>query len=163
MPEIVAEPEEKQEQRQLSSMSLLQHLEELRRRIIYSVAAVAAGSCVGWWFAKDKIYPLMEKPILVVFKKYHIDHGLTYLNPLAPFNMYLKIGLMAGIFIACPVILYQIWQFISPGLYRLEKGFIFPFLFLSVWLFVSGGFILLLLVFFFPMVLFFWRSRPRIE
>jgi sec-independent protein translocase protein TatC len=140
MPEIVAEPEEKQEQRQLSSMSLLQHLEELRRRIIYSVAAVAAGSCVGWWFAKDKIYPLMEKPILVVFKKYHIDHGLTYLNPLAPFNMYLKIGLMAGIFIACPVILYQIWQFISPGLYRREKRFILPFLFLSVGLFVAGGY-----------------------
>src|SRR5258708_20680534 len=54
--------------------------------------------------------------------------------------MYLKIGLMAGIFIACPVVLYQIWQFISPGLYRREKRFILPFLFLSVGLFVAGGY-----------------------
>jgi sec-independent protein translocase protein TatC len=143
MPDLVAEPEEQQkeqEERRLGAMSLLQHLEELRKRIIYSLAAVVAGSCVGWYFAKDKIYPVIEKPILVVFKKHNIDPHLSYLSPTDPFNLYLKVGLMAGIFMASPIILYQVWNFISPGLYRHEKRFLLPFLFLSVGLFLGGGY-----------------------
>src|SRR6266849_2096759 len=112
MPDLVAEPElpkeDEKEGRQMGSMSLLQHLEELRKRIIYSLVAVATCSCVGWYFAKDQIYPVIEKPILVVFKKYNIDPHLSYLNPTDPFNMYLKIGLLAGIFMASPIILYQV-------------------------------------------------------
>lgn len=140
MPDLVAEPEEKQEQRELGSMSLLQHLEELRRRIIYSLAAVAVCFSVCWYFAQDKIYPVIEKPILVVFKKYNIDPHLSYLSPTDPFNLYLKVGLLAGIFLASPVVLYQVWKFIAPGLYRNEKRFILPFLSLSVGLFLAGGY-----------------------
>jgi sec-independent protein translocase protein TatC len=141
MPELVAEPVEKeQEERQMGSMSLLQHLEELRKRIIYSLAAVAAFTCIGWYFAKDKIYPVIEKPILEVFKKNHIDPHLSYLNPTDPFNLYLKVGLMAGIFMASPFVLYQVWNFVSPGLYRHEKRFILPFLIMSVGLFCAGGY-----------------------
>jgi len=141
MPELVAEPEEQnQEERQLGSMSLLQHLEELRKRIIYSLIAVAACTVVGWYFAKDRIYPVIERPILVVFKKYNIDPHLSYLNPTDPFNLYLKVGIMAGIFMASPIVLYQVWNFISPGLYRREKKFLLPFLFLSVGLFLAGGY-----------------------
>src|SRR5215467_7310406 len=141
MPELLAEPEEQnQEERQMGSMSLLQHLEELRRRIIYSLIAVASCTLVGWYFAKDKIYPVIEKPILVVFKKYNIDPHLHYLNPTDPFNLYLRVGLMAGIFMASPIVLYQVWNFISPGLYRNEKRFVLPFLFLSVGLFLAGGY-----------------------
>lgn len=143
MPELVAEPENPSEEklaRQMGSMSLLQHLEELRKCIIRSAAAVAIGFGVCWYFAQDKIYPLIEKPILVVFKKYNIDPHLTYLSPTDPFNLYLKVGLMAGIFLASPVILYQVWSFISPGLYRNEKRFVLPFLFLSVGLFLAGGY-----------------------
>src|SRR5262249_17793361 len=141
MPELVAEPEEKeQEERQMGSMSLLQHLEELRKRIIYSLAAVSAFTCLGWYFAKDKIYPVIEKPILDVFKKNHIDPHLSYLNPTDPFNLYLKVGLMAGIFMASPIVLYQVWNFVSPGLYRHEKRFLLPFLIMSVGLFCAGGY-----------------------
>src|SRR5215475_14448069 len=143
MPELVAEPEEKereQEERQMGSMSLLQHLEELRKRIIYSLGAVAVFTCIGWYFAKDRIYPVIEKPILVVFKNNNIDPHLTYLNPTDPFNLYLKVGIMAGIFMASPVVLYQVWNFISPGLYRREKKFLLPFLLLSVGLFLAGGY-----------------------
>src|SRR5262245_26909032 len=141
MPELVAEPEEKQqEERQMGSMSLLQHLEELRRRVIYSLAAVAVGFGACWYFAKDTIYPVIEKPILVVFKKYNIDPHLSYLSPTDPFNLYLKVGLMAGIFLASPVILYQVWNFVSPGLYRHEKRYILPFLVMSVGLFCAGGY-----------------------
>lgn len=142
MPELVAEPLDSKEleQRQMGSMSLLQHLEELRKRIIYSLAAVAVCFGVCWYFAQDKIYPLIEKPILVVFKKYNIDPHLTYLSPTDPFNLYMKVGLLAGIFLASPIVLYQVWNFISPGLYRNEKRFILPFLFLSVGLFLAGGY-----------------------
>ena len=141
MPDLVAEPEEQnKEERQMGSMSLLQHLEELRRRIIYSLIAVADCTIVGWYFAKPKIYPVIEKPILVVFKKYNIDPHLSYLNPTDPFNLYLRVGLMAGIFMASPIVLYQVWNFISPGLYRKEKKFLLPFLLLSVGLFLAGGY-----------------------
>jgi len=143
MSDLVAEPEHKEiekELRQMGSMSLLQHLEELRKCIIRSAAAVAVGFGVCWYFAQDKIYPVIEKPILVVFKKYNIDPHLTYLSPTEPFNLYMKVGLMAGIFLASPVILYQVWSFISPGLYRHEKRFLLPFLFLSVGLFLGGGY-----------------------
>jgi sec-independent protein translocase protein TatC len=143
MPELVAEPENpgaEKMARQMGSMSLLQHLEEFRKCIIRSLAAVAIGFGVCWYFAQDKIYPLIEKPILVVFKKYNIDPHLSYLSPTDPFNLYLKVGLMAGIFLASPVILYQVWSFISPGLYRHEKRFVVPFLVLSVGLFLTGGY-----------------------
>jgi sec-independent protein translocase protein TatC len=144
MPDLVAEPElpqeEEKEARQMGSMSLLQHLEELRKRIIYSLSAVAVGFGVCWYFAQNKIYPLIEAPIQVVFKKYNMDPHLTYLSPTDPFNLYLKVGLMAGVFLASPVLLYQVWSFISPGLYRNEKRFLLPFLFLSVGLFLGGGY-----------------------
>jgi sec-independent protein translocase protein TatC len=144
MPELAVDPKEQkeieQELRQMGSMSILQHLEELRKCIIRSLAAVAIGFGVCWYFAQDKIYPLIEKPIDEVFKKYNMDPHLTYLSPTDPFNLYLKVGLMAGIFLASPVILYQVWSFISPGLYRNEKRFVVPFLSLSVGLFLGGGY-----------------------
>jgi len=140
MPDLVAEPEEHLQPQQMGSMSLLQHLEELRRRIIYSLAAVAVGFGVCWYFAQDYIYPVIEKPILVVFKKYNIDPHLSYLNPTDPFNLYLKVGLLGGIFLASPIVLYQVWNFVAPGLYRNEKRFLLPFLFLSVGLFLAGGY-----------------------
>jgi sec-independent protein translocase protein TatC len=142
MPELAAEPSDAKEieERQMGSMSLLQHLEELRKRILYSLAAVTVGFGVCWYFAQDRIYPLIEKPILAVFKKYNMDPHLTYLSPTDPFNLYMKVGLLGGIFLASPIILYQVWNFISPGLYRNEKRFILPFLFLSVGLFLAGGY-----------------------
>jgi sec-independent protein translocase protein TatC len=141
MPDLVAEPEEKQEleERRLGSMSLLQHLEELRKRIIYSLVAVAVCAGAALWWVRD-IYALIEKPVADVLDKYKIDKHLVYHSPVDPVNLYMKVGLMAGLFVASPVVLYQIWMFISPGLYRHEKRFILPFLFLSVGLFVTGGY-----------------------
>ena len=143
MPELLAEPEHKdieRELRKMGSMSLLQHLEELRKCIIRSLAAVAVGFLACWWAAQDYIWPWIQKPIIEVFNRYKINPQLTYLNPTEPFNLYMKVGLMAGIFLASPVILYQVWSFISPALYRNEKRFVLPFLFLSVGLFLSGGY-----------------------
>jgi len=140
MPDLVAEPEPQPlAERDLGSMSLLQHLEELRKRIIYSLGAVAICFGVGWWKA-EFIYEKMRIPIVKALANHRWDTQLTYLNPTDPFNNFLKIGLIAGIFVASPFLLYQVWAFISPGLYRNEKRFVIPFLFLSVALFLSGGY-----------------------
>jgi sec-independent protein translocase protein TatC len=138
MPDLVAEPEVQQEERQMGSMSLLQHLEELRKRIIYALASVAVGFFVAIW-KWELIYQLMQKPIAAALKNHNLPTDLNFLNPTDPFNLELKIALIGGIFIASPFVLYQVWNFISPGLYRHEKRFLLPFLFLSVGLFLSGG------------------------
>lgn len=136
MPDTAVEQEK--EERQLASMGLLQHLEELRRRVIYSLIAVAVCFGGGWYYA-DKIFAKMQIPIAEALKNHHWDTSLVYTSPTEPFNLYLKLGLFAGIFIASPFLLYQVWAFISPGLYRHEKRFVLPFLFLSVGLFLGGG------------------------
>jgi sec-independent protein translocase protein TatC len=138
MPETAVEPQIEKEQKQLGAMSLLQHLEELRRRIIYSMIAivVAFGAC---WYYAEQIFAKMQIPIQQALKAHNWDTALVFTNPTEPFNLYLKIGLFAGIFVASPVILYQVWMFISPALYRHEKRFVLPFLFLTVGLFVGGG------------------------
>jgi sec-independent protein translocase protein TatC len=138
MPNVAVERETEKEGRGLGSMSLLQHLEELRRRIIYSVAAAAICTCVGWYFSKP-LYEKMSIPIKHALSSRGFDPTLWYQNPTDPFNTYLKIGLIAGLFIASPIVLYQVWMFISPGLYRNEKRYILPFMFFSVGLFICGG------------------------
>lgn len=137
MPDTAVEPDVEKEQR-LGSMSLLQHIEELRRRLIYCVAAVGICFGVGWWYA-DRIFAKMSVPIKQALANHGYDTQLVVTSPTDAFNLYLKIGLIAGIFVASPVILYQVWMFISPGLYRREKRFILPFMFLSVGLFAGGG------------------------
>jgi sec-independent protein translocase protein TatC len=124
---------------ELSSMSLLEHLEELRRRIIYSLIAIAVGFGLAWNYA-ESIFKLMEQPVISALRANHLSEKLVYTNPTEPFNIYLKIGLIAGLFIASPAVLYQLWMFISPGLYRNEKKYVFPFLFFTVGLFLSGGY-----------------------
>lgn len=123
---------------QMQSMSFLQHLEELRRRIIWALVYVAAGFGVCWWF-HDQIYDFMQKPIVKALSANHLPAKLTYLNPTEPFNMYLKVSLIAGLFLASPFVLYQVWAFISPGLYRHEKRYVMPFMCSTVFLFLAGG------------------------
>ena len=64
---------------------------------------------------------------------------LVYLNPTEPFNLYLKVAALAGLFVASPFVLYQVWMFISPGLYRNEKRYVLPFMVLDRHLFLAGG------------------------
>jgi sec-independent protein translocase protein TatC len=139
MPELVADPVSREEDElQRGSMGLLQHLEELRKRVLATVVAV--GICFGVsWYKWQEIYALMRKPVEQALAKNKLPTELSYLNPTDPFNLSLKLALITGIFIACPFLLYQVWMFISPGLYRKEKRYVLPFLVLSVGLFLSGG------------------------
>ena len=135
MPETEPETGTKPE---LRGMSFLEHLEELRRRIIYCVIAVAVTFLVGWWKA-DRIFAFMQGPIVTALHAHKLDEKLVYTNPVDPFNMYLKVGFIAGLFIASPFVLYQVWAFIAPGLYRNERRYVLPFLFSTVGLFLAGG------------------------
>ena len=123
----------------MSAMSFLEHLEELRKRIIWSIIAVAVAFFVCWNYA-EKIYGYMQAPIMDALQRNHLEQKLVYLNPTEPFNMYMKIGLIAALFVASPFVLYQLWAFIAPGLYRHEKKYVMPFMVFSVGLFLGGGF-----------------------
>ena len=123
---------------ELPGMSFLEHLEELRRRIIYCLVAVGASFLLGWWKA-ERIFAFMQAPIITALHAHKLDEKLVYTNPTDPFNMYMKVGLIAALFIASPFILYQVWAFIAPGLYRHERRYIMPFLFSTVGLFLAGG------------------------
>src|SRR6266446_3443584 len=121
------------------SISLLAHLEELRKRIIFSVVGVLVGFLSCWSYA-DRIFGLMQQPIIQALRHHGLGGGLVYLNPTEPFNLYLEVGLVTGLFAASPFVFYQVWLFISPGLYRNEKRYILPFLISTVGLFIAGGF-----------------------
>jgi len=120
-------------------MGFIEHLEELRKRIIRSMAFIVGGFGVCWiWH--ERIFGWIQKPIVQVLSSHKLSTQLVYTNPIDPFNMYLKISLIAGIFVASPFVLYQVWGFIAPGLYKSERRYVGPFMISTVGLFVAGGF-----------------------
>ncbi len=140
MPEIAATvpPAGGQAKEEMPAMSFLEHLEELRRRIIYCLIAVAVGFFACWAYA-ERIYGIMQAPIMTALRNNGMAEKLVYLNPTEPFNLYLKVAALAGLFVTSPFVLYQVWLFISPGLYRHEKRYVMPFMFSTVALFLAGG------------------------
>src|SRR5881398_59890 len=120
-------------------MSLVAHLTELRRRLIISAIAVALGACVGF---------ILYSPILGFLSgPYHaITHGqkLIVTDPLEAFTTRLKIAAWSGLFFASPVVLWQLWRFITPGLHPKEKRYAIPFIVASVLLFLMGAAVALL-------------------
>jgi sec-independent protein translocase protein TatC len=86
------------------------------------------------------IYDIMQRPIMNVLRANGMSEKLVYLNPTEPFNLYLKIAALAGLFVTSPFVLYQVWMFISPGLYRNEKRYVVPFMISTIALFISGGY-----------------------
>jgi sec-independent protein translocase protein TatC len=119
-------------------MSFLEHLEELRQRLVRSVISliVAAGIC---FYFRDQIYGFLARPLTSELAALHLGIKLTYLNPVDPFNLYIKMSIVCGLFLACPYVLWQIWLFISPGLYKHEKRYVWPFVVLTSALFLAGG------------------------
>ena len=138
MPETLPEAPET-DQDKLPAMGFLEHLEELRRRIIYCLIALAVGFFACWGYA-EKIYGVMQRPIMAALHSHGMSEKLVYLDPTEPFNIYLKVAALAGLFVTSPFILYQVWAFISPGLYRNEKRYVIPFMVSTVSLFLAGGY-----------------------
>ena len=121
------------------SMSIWEHLDELRARITRSAAAVFLGTAVGW-AERERILGWLLKP----YERAWVERGLPgapelqTLSPTDVFVSYLQLAFSAGLVLAAPVVFYQLWSFVSPGLYAREKRFIVPFVLASSSLFVGG-------------------------
>src|SRR6266550_4775106 len=124
--------EEEQEELH-GQMSFLDHLEELRKRIIHSLISVGVALGVCWTFA-DALFRTVARPIY----KAGVS-SLIVSTPTEGFNLELKLALMSAIFLASPFVLGQVWLFISPGLYKHERRYALPFIFFSSLLFILGG------------------------
>jgi sec-independent protein translocase protein TatC len=127
------------ERADLPGMSLLEHLEELRKRLIHSALYLVAGFFVAYTF-HVRIYTFMQEPITTALRAHNLPTQLVYTNPVDIFNLYIKVSLVVGAIIASPFILYQVWLFISPGLYQKEKRYVVPFMAATVGLFLAGAF-----------------------
>jgi sec-independent protein translocase protein TatC len=121
------------------TMSLIEHLEELRRRLIIIVASVLGGAVVGFFLSRSVLILLRDR----------LPEGqrhLTFLGPADAFSAQLKIAGFLGIAIAMPVILFQLWRFVTPGLTRRERRFIWPVILAALLLFALGvgvGFVII--------------------
>ncbi len=111
------------------------HLDELRKRLITCFTAVGIGFVASYFFKEDLFYVLVS-PLQKVMKR---GDTLIYTHLPEAFFTFLKTALVAGLMLASPVILYQFWMFVAPGLYDREKRLVLPILFLSVLFFVGGA------------------------
>lgn len=110
------------------------HLEELRSRLIICLVAVVIGFAISYFFS-EKLFELLVKPLQ---NELPPDSLLIFTGLPEAFFAYLKLSFFAGIFLGAPVILWQIWGFVAPGLYDHEKKYIFPFVTFSTILFFAG-------------------------
>jgi len=120
----------------LPKMSFLDHLEELRRRLLISFIAVGVGFFTCWAFA-ERIFAELQKPLSQFLPP---GDKLAYTRLTAPFFLYMKVAFFAGLFVAAPVILYQLWLFIAPGLYKKERRLAAPFIIFGSVFFIAGGY-----------------------
>ena len=118
---------------ELPGMSLMEHLGELRTRIIHSVVYLLIGFVIAYVF-HEKLYGIVQAPL----DQLHIE--LNFTHPTDGLNLYLKTALVAGAILASPFILYQIWLFISPGMYANEKKYVWPFMTATIGLFMTGAY-----------------------
>ena len=122
-----------------SKMSFLEHLDELRKRLIYICWSLLAGCIVAYAFIQ-KIFDFIMKPMYTILQQQPNGGAkLIFTSGADAFMLYIKIGFIAGVFFASPLIIYQVWKFIAPGLYAHEKKFAIPFVLLSTVFFVLGG------------------------
>lgn len=119
-----------------SEMPFLDHLEELRWRLIWSLAALAIGVAVGFWVVLEfDLIKVMAGPI----QPYLRGQNLVITHPADSFSIVLKASFIIGTLIALPVVLYQVWAFMAPALYSHEKRVIIPVLAGAVLLFAAGA------------------------
>jgi sec-independent protein translocase protein TatC len=119
-------------------MPLVEHLSELRRRLIISVLALLGGAIIGF-IVYNQILSVLLRPYTEVTGKTEF----VFFDPLEAFATRLKVAAWSGGFLASPVVLWQLWRFITPGLHKKEKRYAVPFIISSILLFALGGFVAL--------------------
>jgi sec-independent protein translocase protein TatC len=122
-------------------MTFWEHLEELRARIVKALLAGLVGSGICWYY-REKLLYWLTKPFMDAWNAGELGGkaALHFPAPASLFIAYIKIAVMGGLIMALPVILYQLWAFIAPGLYSREKRLAIPFVFASCALFAGGGY-----------------------
>lgn len=121
---------------ELPKMGFLDHLEELRKRIMVALVAVAVGFFVCWAFA-ERIFAKLQEPLTNFLPP---GDKLAYTRLTAPFFLYMKVAFFAGLFLSAPVVLHQLWMFIAPGLYKRERRLAAPFIIFGSLFFLAGGY-----------------------
>src|SRR5580700_9942457 len=119
-------------------MTIWEHLEELRRRIVKAAIGVLIGTVAAWCFRVEILAWLVLPYQRTWFTKFGKPLVLQTLAPADAFLGYLELSLTAGVIASVPMIFYQLWSFISPGLYKKEKRLVVPFVLFSSTLFLSG-------------------------
>ncbi|MBV8903542.1 MAG: twin-arginine translocase subunit TatC [Acidobacteriia bacterium] len=120
-------------------MSFMEHLEELRNRIIRMLMGVAVAFLLSLTFAKP-LWDVVSEPAIAALQHLHLNPQLVGISPTEQFNViYLKLPLLVSLFLGSPWVLYQVWAFISPGLYKRERRWAVPFIFCTAGLFIAGG------------------------
>jgi len=115
-------------------MTFLEHLEDLRRRLWYSFLALVIGLIPGWIFHKD-LYAILARPVT---KYLPPGTKLAFTSLTAPFMLYIKIAFLAAILFTSPIIFFQLWLFIAPGLYQKERRYVVPFVLFTTVFFAAG-------------------------
>jgi sec-independent protein translocase protein TatC len=133
-PLVRARPEEEEPG---GRMSFFEHLVELRKRIIHSLLAILIGMCVGLLLAK-RFIDFIIVPMREALRASGLEDRLYYTSPQGYISLIINLGLYLGIAIAMPVVLYEIWQFVAPGLYKRERRAVAGFIFSSMLLFLCG-------------------------
>jgi len=111
------------------------HLEELRKRLIVCFVAVGVGFVAAYGF-KEKLFQILTRPLISVM---NTRDNLIFTGLPEAFFTYLKVAFLAGLMLAAPVIIYQFWMFVAPGLYDKEKRHLIPIVFLSSVFFIGGA------------------------
>jgi sec-independent protein translocase protein TatC len=125
------------EQEPGGKMSFFEHLVDLRKRLINSAIAIAIGAMIGVTIS-DKMLGFISRPMQEALRRRHLDDKLIYTSPAGMINIIITFGLYFGVVLAAPFVLYQVWLFIAPGLYKHERKAVTGFLFSTVFLFLAG-------------------------
>jgi sec-independent protein translocase protein TatC len=138
-PPPVVDPQDEEEDRMLR-MSFMEHLEELRSRIIRALWGLGIAFVLSLGFA-NKLWDVVSDPAVEALKHLHVNPPrLAQLTPMEGFSIiWVELPLLASVFLASPWIVYQLWAFISPGLYKKERRMALPFVLLTAGLFIGGG------------------------
>jgi sec-independent protein translocase protein TatC len=118
---------------ELPGMSLMEHLDELRKRIVRAMIFLGLGFAACWGF-HDRLIDFIQAPLTRDGK------SLNMIHPMDGFNLSVHVALVGGLILSSPFILFQVWLFIAPGLYQKEKRFVMPFMAATVGLFLTGAY-----------------------
>jgi sec-independent protein translocase protein TatC len=118
-------------------MSFFEHLVELRKRLIYAAVAIVIGTGLGLLLSKHFIAFIVQ-PMHIALKSAHLEDNLYYTSPAGYVSLFISLGLYLGIALAMPFVLYQIWLFVAPGLFKHERSAVAGFIVSSMFLFLCG-------------------------